>query len=255
MIRRDTRLTHKVLPAAIVVFTATALTGCAEVDSDTVRTTGFHANIDVEVGDTTTGVSVDLATGSAIDSDSIVLTYGDRLRATLGGYTQTLVRQDQHYFANFNDATPGQTVIVSLERQNDFSAMNSTVPLPERIEITAPGPGERYYAGEAITLAWSPNQPGEQVEISFEGKCTNANGRLRPVYVSSINTPDTGIYSIPVNSIVNHHRSETPLAPGVPCSIAITLTRVSFGVLDAAYGRGGSISAIREKRIGVTVIP
>lgn len=255
MIRLYTRRTRKILLPAFLVFTAAGLTGCAEVDSDTIRTTGFNANIDVKAGDTTTGVSVDLATGSAIDADSIVLTYGDRLRATLGGNTRTLTRQHQHYFATFNDATPGQTVVVSLERQNDFSAMNSTVTLPERLEITAPGAGERYNRGEAITLAWSPNVPDNEVKIRFKGKCTNSNGSLRPVYVSSIRTPDTGIYSIPVSVIVNHHGSEWPLAPGVPCSIAVSLERINFGVLDAAYGRGGSISASREKRINVTVIP
>lgn len=255
MVRIHQQFTHKILLSAFVAVTAAVLTGCAEVYSDAIRTSGFNANIDVEVGDTTTVVSVDLATGSAVDSDSIVLTYGDRLRANLGGSRQAMVRQNVRYLANFNDATPGQTVVVSLERQNDLSALNSRVTLPDRIEITAPGAGERYYAGEAITLAWSPNIPDKQVKISFKGKCTNSNGSLRPVYVSSIRTPDTGIYSIPVSLIVNHHGSEWPLAPGVPCSIGVSLERVNYGVLDAAFGRGGSITASREKRINVTVIP
>ena len=65
--------------------------GCARVESEDVRTTGIHADIDVEGNrNGTTTVVVDLNVGSGIGATDLELAGSDRLTATANGSTQVL---------------------------------------------------------------------------------------------------------------------------------------------------------------------
>ena len=78
------------------ILIATALIGCAEIDSEHLRTSGFHADITVTANDDSTIVSTRLNTSNAIDADHINLTAGDQLTASIPG--RSIVLHQWRYF-------------------------------------------------------------------------------------------------------------------------------------------------------------
>jgi len=133
----------------IVSFT---LLGCSKVDSQDLRTAGFHADIDVEAVGNKTKVDVRLRTGRGIDADWIRLSAGDQLVATMNNVSVPLRSVNNSYDAWFDDTTENSKVTVALIRDLGVNAENSFVQLPELFEITAPDTQARFSVGETVTL-------------------------------------------------------------------------------------------------------
>lgn len=249
----------KISLALLTGIFASVLAGCAKVDSADIRTSGFYAEIHISTDDETTTVFARLRTGRAIDADTIILSPGDQLAATLSGNIIALNRTDTDaYRGVFEVATGGSEVKVALSRINDTDAQNSRVTLPNAFEITAPGLAESFNAGESITVVWSPGAPSNTVEVGYSLNCQvlDENGNLGgATFGRSFEVVDSGTHTASVNQILNVVGTQDELVRDVSCPLEVTVTRTNNGTLDPAFSRGGTIKATREKSVLVNVVP
>ena len=247
----------------LAVFTnviALTSTGCAKVDSEDIRTSGFYAEISIVATDDTTNVQVRMRTGRALDADRIILSPGDQLSATMSGNIIALFnsRDSSAYRGSFNAANGSSEVKVALSRAEGIDAPNSTAVLPNRFEITAPDQGETFNAGGSITTVWSPAEPSNTMRVAYNVNCrvTGADGTPTGANFSrAFTVVDSGTHTTTINEVLNAFGSQDELVSGVSCPFEVTLTRINEGSLDSAFTNGGSIEATRSKSVLVNVVP
>jgi hypothetical protein len=213
------------------------LAGCDPASSNTVATDDVRADLQV-IADGTgqTQVFAWLWTHRAgdppLNQDSIELVDGDRLTATSG--TQTIAMQETdlvaeyRYDATFDSDAAGQSFTIALDRTSDASAPASTVTLADPFSMSAPASFSR---DQALVLEWSPaGASSDLITANVEGSC--ASGQVGPV-------PDTGSLTIAASTLSAQDQST--------CNVTLELTRTHAGVLDAAYGQGGSIVSMQQR--------
>ena len=242
----------------VLMVAATGIVGCAEVDSKDIRTSGFCSEMQVISGDNTTSVGANLRTGRALDADSIVLSSGDQLTATMGGRSIALYKSDANYLGVFNQNGSGQEVRISLLRSDDIDAPDSRVVVPIAFEITAPDQAETFNAGESISVAWTPGSLANTVSVDFFVNCqvTGENGLpTGAAYGRGYQVPDSGTHTASINQILDTFGSREDLVSGIACPMTVSVTRLNEGTLDRALTKGGTIMAKQEKSVLVNVIP
>ena len=249
---------NKKILKVVVVIVAAGLTGCAEVDSEDIRTSGFYSEMHVVTGDRTTTVSANLRTGRSLDADSIVLSSGDRLTAAMAGNSITLVKSDANYLGVFELDGSGQEVRVSLLRSDDTDAPNSLVAVPATFEITAPDQAETFNAGESISVAWTPGAATDVVSVDYFVNCQVTDDNGLPdgaAFGRGFEVADSGLHTAPINQILDTFGARDDLVSGIACPMTVTVTRINEGTLDSALTRGGSIKAEQTKSVLVNVVP
>lgn len=150
-------------------------------------------------------------------------------------------------------AEDNAVVRVSLTRDNNMDAPNSTVVLPVNFNIEAPESNESFNRGESITAAWSPADPNSSVIINYRFHCRqNSNSGLdsNKLYV----VEDSGTHTTTIDEILNV-RIDNDFQNGVPCPMEITIGRRNYGETDVALVLFADTVADREKSITVNVIP
>ena len=236
-----------------------AISGCAEVDSADIKTSGIYSEMSVSAEDDSTTVFVRLRTGRPLDADTIILSEGDQLSATMAGAVTSLLKNESDaYEGSFSAAPAGAEVKVALSRAQDPGAPDSVVTLPESFEITAPDFAETFNAGESITVAWSPASPSGSIDVTYRINCRVFDDNGLPSganYGRSYKTDDSGTHTAQINDVLNVLGNQDDLESGISCPLEVTVTRTNEGTLDAALTKGGDIKATREKSVVVNVIP
>ncbi len=234
-----------------------SLYGCTEVDSQDIHTSGIYTDISVNARADQTSVSVDLRTGNAIDADSILLSSGDQLIATLSGESIALSQAGSGYTGTF--AYNGTSeVTVSLRRNNGINAPASTVVTPADFQITAPDRADTFNAGESITVAWVPTEPAGTATVDYFLNCQVTDDRgtsSGAAFRRAFDVVDSGTHTVTINEILDTFGYQDDLVRGVSCPMAVSVTRTRIGNLDPALTKGGSILATRQKSVVVNVIP
>lgn len=245
-----------VVRGVLSVLGALSIVSCTEIDSRDLRSSGFHADIDVySAGNSQTNVWVRLSSGSGIDADEIDLSAGDQLFASVGGLSKTLVQDSGVYLARFNTDEGGLDYVVALERSRDIDMPNSIVTLPSRFDILAPDAGELFNAGDTLNVAWSPLSPAARATVSYTGSCVSAVSRNPIHFGRYFEVSDNGAHSVPVNSVLNVFGDQSEFDRGSFCSLQISVETKNIGTLDPNYGKGGSISATQTRTVTVQVKP
>lgn len=235
------------------------LNGCSKVDSKDIKTSGIYTETGITAGDENTTVFVRMRTGSPLDADTIILTPGDHLSASMSGNTIDLLRTDTDaYRGTFTDATGGTEVMVMLSREDDPDAPASIVTLPYEFSISAPNAGESFDAGESITVVWSPAEPVNLVKVTYHIDCRVYDDRGLPSganYGRAYTVVDSGTHTTRINEVLNVFGNQDELVEGEPCRFEVSVKRTNEGTLDPALTKGGYIRAQREKNVLVTVVP
>jgi hypothetical protein len=218
--------------------------GCTPIDSNVVTTANLHA--DVQVLTTGSGGStVSAALFSHRDGDpplnfeTIRLVDDDLLSATSNGHSVVMDESDlvveYRYDAAFATADAGQSFEVSLERVTDVSAPHSSVTLPEPFAPNMPAAASR---SAPLTITWSPSGSADPISIHFTGCASAELGTIA----------DTGAVTVSAGTIVADPSTAT-------CDLAVELSRTRAGLLDPAYGQGGSIVATQQRNATLTSTP
>ena len=236
-----------------VLYNLLLLAGCTNpVESERVRTSGIHGSIDVIAEDNSTTVEVWLRASTGIFGESIVLSSGDLLTATMSGNTISLSKRDKLYSGEFRESVNGSVVRVSLIRDNNTLAPDSTVSLPSNFNIDAPEQGETFKRGNTITAAWTSAPVDGLVSINYKFNCRLDNGSLgfSKLYV----VEDTGVHTTSIDEILNA-RGEIDLVNGESCPMEVLVRRTSYGDTDPALVLFSEPTAVREKSVIVNVVP
>ena len=238
-------------------FLLSSLVACSEIDSEDVRTSGFNMDAQITTTDSSTNILVRLKAGDDFDSDRIVLTAGDQLRADLSGRRLEVPRLNDAYRASYENVTGGEVLTLELLRPEGVSAFDTRVLLPDSFEINAPDQGASFNAGDTITVAWSPGDPGNTMEVRYSVDCPlveNTDSFHAGRIGRTFDAADIGTHTTTVNTILNAFDDQDEFVTGIPCPLSITLTRENTGTLDSALD-GGSIDAKHRQIVTGTVIP
>jgi len=250
---------NKNITVLLIGIIASTLVACADVDSKDIRTSGIYAEISVRAQDDTAHVFARLRTGRALDNDTVLLSPGDQLSASVSGRSIPLYETEtEAYSGVLENVSGGSEIFVKFTRIDDVDAPNTRAILPEEFDISAPSPAETYNAGESITVVWSPGDPSNTVSVSYSLDCTvyDANGiPSGAAYGRGYSVADSGTHTASINQILNVVGTQDNLVRGVSCPLEVAVKRINDGTLDNAFTKGGTISAIRERSVLVNVIP
>jgi hypothetical protein len=232
-------MTTNLVIAALVV-----AVGCTPTDSNAVTTSNLHADIQV-LTTGSGGSTVSAALFSHRDGDpplnfeTIRLVDDDLLSVTSNGHSVVMDESDlvveYQYDAAFETADAGERFDVSLDRAADTSAPHSAVTLPEPFTPNLPTTASR---SAPLTLTWSPSGSADPIAIHFTG-CAS---------VDLDTIADTGAVTIPAGALVADPSTAS-------CDVAVEVSRTRSGVLDPAYGQGGSIVATQQRNATLTSTP
>lgn len=223
-----------------------ASTGCADIASSDVRTSGIYADISVEArGNGGSEARVILRAGGASSTTYVQLTGTDRLTVSLEGQTVPMVEESlgviHHYVATFPSAPVDVDYTLAFERTLDESALNSTVALPPELTLEPAGVDTFSRLDEDLTVSWSPTST-EPVSLAVTGGCIDS---------WSIDLPsDGGSYVIPRGTLVPRN---VALPEG--CALDVTVTRTRAGSVDPAFGEGGAAAGRQVRSYSISSTP
>jgi hypothetical protein len=218
--------------------------GCTPTDSNAVTTANLHADIQVLTtgsgGSTITAALFSHRDGDPpLNFETIRLVGDDLLSATSNGHSVVMDESDlvveYQYNAAFATADAGQSFEVSLDRVTDVSAPHSSVTLPAPFTPDMPAAASR---SAPLTIKWSPSGSDDPISIHFTGCASVELGTIA----------DTGTVTVPADAIVADPSTAT-------CDLAVEVSRARSGLLDPAYGQGGSIVATQQRTTTLTSTP
>lgn len=243
-------------------------------DENAVSTDDIFADIRVTArGDGRTEVWARLRDASVLDEDDVyVYLENDYLRASLLGNLEDVefekdlfantgevasqikrlqgegdFRADE-YSARFKGDHAGLEFTVSLIRGgNRVDAPDSRVVLPAQFDISSPLTGESYsHASDDIVVRWQPAGISRDMDLLVSGTCVDAQSFSLPIPLAQ----DSGEYILLAGFLdtdfPNISRS---------CNVTVQVSRSELGVLDPAYGFGGSIIARQQRLVRFTLTP
>jgi hypothetical protein len=232
------------------------LASCADTESENVRTEGVHAEIEVIAdGSGNTDIDAQLEVGSRGElATQLDLSNGDALVAYADGEERTLTKVEEllgiHYVTTFNFASPNIEFRVALLRNEDTSAPNSTVLLPDPFNITGPNDNQTFARNADIVTTWDPGFSSFSMKIAYDMYCSDGSSILEMRKERPIDS-DSGQYSINAAELLSPYANHTRTQAG--CDIDITVSRTRYGNLDPNYGEGGYIRASQQRSISVRI--
>ncbi len=240
------------------------MTACESVDSDDVRTSGVYADIDVEArGDGITRVRARLTVGGVFSNTDLELEQGDQLIASASGGTSVIMREDKEflggveYKAAFQFDVENTRINIALNRPAGVSAPSSYVNLPASVSFVTPVAGQTFKRSDYIQISWTPvsNNMSDMSVYSSRARCVDANGQE----ISNSGNSNSLNMMVDPGSITQAARSyivASALAdPAATCVVTLTISRKQNGVIDPAFGEGGTIKAVRYDTVEVNIVP
>jgi hypothetical protein len=237
-------------------FITLSLSSCAETESENVKSSGVRAEIEVVAdGSGTTDVDVQLEVGSSGGlRTQLELSNGDSLIAYANGEQRTLTKIERlfgtHYVTSFDFDSPNIEFRIALNRNNDVSAPNSTVLLPDPFTITTPQSGERFARNADIVTIWEPGFSDHSIRIDYDLFCSDGESII--VLGTEEVISDSGQHSINATELLGVRANHPSTQNG--CDLEITVTRARSGNLDPNYGEGGYIKAKQERTRTVQIV-
>jgi hypothetical protein len=214
------------------------LAGCSTVQSKDIRTSGMTATLVVTLPEGTD--AADVSASFRVGTLTFVeLGDGESVKASGGGKDVDL---EHHRSAGVTEYSgrldgvvePGTEITFNLKRgSGDDAAPQSTVKLPERVQLTSPLAGTTYSRRSAVPVRFESEPSQLPAVLTWAGQCIQTGSlQLEPGRTS---------VSIPTGSIKPLATTPTP-GTTTTCPVDITLTRRTEGTLDKAY-KDGSITA------------
>ncbi len=230
-----TRTTNALAGLALLL----ASSGCDTVMSSEVPTQDIGLFSQARVGpDGRVALITQLTTDNPalLEQTYLDLDWDDALYAHLEGETVPMRREWVpvlnlvQYRAEFALGQPGDELSIELDRSIELSASDSYVTLPGSFTVQAP---EEFSREEALTVQWTP-APAQESHFALRGSC------LREVDYSFDANP--GAVTVPALNLEKAENSSED-----SCDVTLKIELSNHGVVDPAFGRGGSITAIQER--------
>lgn len=243
----------------LVFLMLTSLAGCGKTESENVRSGGVAARIKVLTeGNGSTDVEVRLKSGDSypLFQDDLKLSSGDRLRVYANGMSQLMSEINNFFEVSYITTFPfddaGIEYQVAFERDDEVSALNSTVTMPAAFNITTAS--DLVYADtDIVTTNWTPANSPDRILIGYHLECMDASFN-RHYGLFAATPADSGQQDTAVSDILtNALGTSNTLDYSNGCDLEVVVKRVRTGILDANYGGGGHINAVQQRSIDASI--
>lgn len=245
----------------VLFLACTALTwGCAakKTSSANLRTRGLGASFRIEApGDDRGHAYASLYAGAPNDPAAplVELEEGDFLTVTSANM-ETRLREQKNfltgapqYLTEFALPAPGGEVVVALSRPSDVSAPRSTCTMPPAFDVVAPMKGAEIAFGRGeITIRWEPAGGPDSMVLSIDSECAS----LLP----TVTTSDTGSITLAQDALkLKAGCSFACRSPTGACDALLRIGKKRAGVVDPAFGQGGTIECVQGRTIPLRMNP
>ncbi len=237
------------------------LSGCSQpsVDSQDIKSSGFYAEMRTYSDrNDNTSVTAEFRLGNDSQSDYIMLSDSDTATVTVNGSTKELTEGDDFvYIAEFGTDVSNSEFVIALERsaEEDSSMPNSTVVSPRNIVIATPDENEIFESYETMTVTINADENDLNTEISVYGDCVDNTGEERYVSKSFTTSAPIETYTLSMEVLLGTSSYRANFNDSIPCDITVEVSRTRYGTVDSGYGKGGVISAVQERLVGIFVNP
>lgn len=250
---------------------------CGEkVDSTDVRTHGVYAAMRASAeGNGQTTVTADLRVGGSGSNTHLDLKGSDELVAWAAtGQSQKMskVKPDvlaEYYIYKASLAVEAGDIVVAFNRgPEDTSAPNSHVTLPAPFTIAGLAPGQEVSRAVGVTLTWVPSPTGGNMRwersgclsgaatIPDAGSLTLDPASLVLPIVDAGAPSKTPLDASPLDSAALDAGAGNSLDAGpTSCAAQVCLERSGSGMVDPAFGEGGSFSATQRRCVAFNLVP
>lgn len=224
------------------------LSACESINSADIRTSGIYARFKVTPGMSVSKVEADLRAGGPSSNVYVDMADGDYLYAnsSVDSSTQQFSKIVHGEIVKYEaqvTATSGDTIYVGFHREQDDSAPDNSVVLPQSFTISEPAADTRISrSGGTIALNWgSTGNAADTMSISFISTCQDnlALGHIRTL------GGEASSYSFNAADYFSE-------LPSGDCAVKLILNRKRFGVVDQAF-EGGVITAEVEKTLRLII--
>ncbi len=232
--------------------------GCEVVSSNDVKTSGVYASMRVTAtGDGTSDVVAQLLVGGALSNTSLDLSAGDRLDLIVGSDTQTMQTSkglfgNMSYHATVADDRENTPFRIAFTRaSNDPAeadclggdAPNSFATLPAPFDIVGPNSDDTFSREtDDILIEWNAFGHIDDIHLSIDGSCISSHDMN--------GVDDSGVITIPAGTLEPDVGEELST-----CDLTIELRRIRTGMVDPAYGEGGTFTATQIRTRGIVSAP
>lgn len=135
---------------------------------------------------------------------------------------------DLYYHGSLEDVPEGERYYVSLDRENERDALESSVVMPGSFELVEPGTNQTLSrSGDALMVEWLPLEDNVSVEINVTTEC---GGDFRHEHLVRLDS-DSGVHTFEPGAI-----DDASLSGACATTVAVAKRRV--GELDPAYASG-----------------
>ena len=145
------------------------------------------------------------------------------------------------YAASFDGATGGERLALSLERVTDIDAIDSYVEIPQAFELD--GPGTAFSRSEGLTVSWSGDDDATESHVRLDGACVEA------VAVDLDGNPGLAVIQ-PFEFV-----PAAGVGPEERCLVTVEVLIENEGVVDPAFGRGGTVRAYQTRAFEIESVP
>lgn len=227
---------------------AMGATGCANVDSSDIRTSGMHANVKlVADGTATVKATTSLRVGGATSNTFVELVEGDALTVTVAETTKDMGERSAlgaYWYEAALEASvaaPDVDVVFDFTRAEGESALGSTVSLPQPFGITAPVPDASIAIGTGVEVTID-DAAGDNMDVTIEAPCIKNFHKPVPAAAMGL--------TIAADEL---EARESNAEDVTECQGTLEVRRTREGTLSDAYGEGGTAQAVQVRSLDVTI--
>lgn len=223
--------------------------GCDNVESTDLSTEDLRLFVNAELSGTGGDVLAQLTTDNEalLEETFVNLSTGDLLMASLDSETRQMTEEFvvgvgiYQYRATFDAALGDELLVVSLSRSEHEDAPDSSVVIPMPFEIDDVAAG--FSRADGLTVTWSNTGSVDRSRVSVDGAC------IESVDLDFDGNP--GRVELRPRDFV----MATNFEPTESCEVTLTVRTRIDGVVDAAYGRGGTIAAAQVRSLQLNAGP
>lgn len=231
----------------LIALFALGVCGCKneKVESEDIRTSGIWASFVVTAtGNGKSSVESELRVGGG--SGTIVeLTGEDKLVCTVGDTKKTLNKDGNFYKYTFTGDEGNTTFVFAFNRSDeDETAPNSNVTLPDPFTITGVTSTQEVSRGAQLVVAWEPSATFDSTHWELDGDCLfPTNGKVTTDGALTLSGADFN----PTLTAEEGVKSGDPSKSN--CTAKLCIERKRLGTLDPAFAEeeGGEIYAIQRR--------
>lgn len=188
-------------------------------------------------------------------SSQVELTGGEYFSVQHQDQNTRLIAQEKEtlsYQATLNISS-NPTDFTLVFHRADGSQISNNISLPDSFSVSSPMPGNSFYEGTPVLLAWNSTSFENQLSVTNEMSCfatTKYHKEQEETLKQTWQIPDNGSYLLPLSLMASDFRdtfnqTESKLNANTACEFNLVLSRSVTHSIANNFAAGSTISATR----------